>query len=67
MRFESEETAKEAFSKVGLTSSGTIVDDEGEEHERVDTFYGFWEEDSEEQKEANESPLAYLARRAFGE
>jgi len=42
MIFVSEESALKAFEKIGLRNGGTIVDDAGEVHEGIDTFYGFW-------------------------
>lgn len=41
MHFKSKASARAAFEKAGLTSIGYIVDDLGEMHEGVDTFYGF--------------------------
>jgi hypothetical protein len=42
MIFVSEESALKAFEKIGLRNGGIIVDDAGETHEGIDTFYGFW-------------------------
>jgi hypothetical protein len=41
MAFESEERLLAAFKKQGLTVYGKVTDDEGVEHEEIDTFYGF--------------------------
>lgn len=48
MHFESEESLKKAFNKVGLQSSATIIDDENTTHEGVDTFYGYWQDGQKE-------------------
>ena len=42
MIFVSEDSALRAFEKVGFRNGGTIVDDAGEMHEGIDSFYGFW-------------------------
>lgn len=49
MKFHNEESAQQAFSKAGLSSSATIVDDEGTVHEGVDTFYGCADNDQQDQ------------------
>lgn len=41
MLFNSEESAAVAFRRAGLSNSASIVDDVGEEHEGIDTFFGF--------------------------
>ena len=47
MLFGDEESISKAFQNAGLTSIGVIVDDAGQVHESVDTFYGFWEDANE--------------------
>lgn len=42
MYFSSEKSILEAFETLGLTSSGTIIDDKGTVHREIDTFYGYW-------------------------
>ena len=41
MYFKDLESANKAFAAAGLTNSATIKDDEGVEHNSIDTFYGF--------------------------
>ncbi len=41
LHFKNEASAREAFRKAGLTNSGIIVDDAGDRHDGLDTFYGF--------------------------
>jgi hypothetical protein len=41
LHFRDEASAKAAFAKAGLTNGGVIVDDAGDRHEGLDTFYGF--------------------------
>lgn len=41
LAFETEEACAAAFQKMGLTSSGDCVDDEGVQHSDIDTFYGW--------------------------
>jgi hypothetical protein len=62
MQFQSVEAAQQAFAAVGLTSSGVIVDDAGERHEGVDTFYGF----STSEDEQDGRSLGYLVDRLTG-
>lgn len=52
LEFASDEAAEKAVASVGLTSSGTIVDDNGDAHERLDTFYGIWRLEHDNVKEA---------------
>lgn len=42
MHFMDLGTLKRAWRKMGLTVWGTLVDDVGETHHNIDTFYGFW-------------------------
>lgn len=57
LKFESEANVIAAFSKAGLSSSVTIVDDAGVRHDGIDTFYGY---SASEQEESDRS-LGYLA------
>lgn len=41
LHFKDEASARAAFAKAGLTNGGVIVDDAGDRHEGLDTFYGF--------------------------
>lgn len=41
LRFTDKQSAVAAFRTAGLDSSATIVDDAGDVHQGVDTFYGF--------------------------
>ena len=41
MHFKSKENADAAFKALGLTCGGVIVDDLGECHQFIDTFYGY--------------------------
>ncbi len=41
MRFKSIASAEKAFKEAGLDLSATIIDDAGDKHEGIDTFYGF--------------------------
>jgi hypothetical protein len=41
LHFKDEASARAAFSKVGLANGGVIVDDAGDRHDGLDTFYGF--------------------------
>jgi hypothetical protein len=41
MAFTSVDSAARAFEAAGLTSNAVIVDDKGNAHEGIDTFYGF--------------------------
>ena len=54
MRFKDEESIIEAFTQAGLGNGISIVDDAGDIHTGIDTFYGFWQE-----KETSRS-LSYL-------
>lgn len=56
MQFESLESIQKAFEKAGFDVAATIVDDAGEVHEEVDTFYGY----AQTQKEAKDRSLGYL-------
>ena len=42
MYFISAGSINRAFKEMGLTVWGRCVDDIGEEHSGIDTFYGFW-------------------------
>jgi|WetSurMetagenome_2_1015567.scaffolds.fasta_scaffold452712_2 hypothetical protein len=57
MRFNSIESATEAFRKAGLGNGISIKDDAGVVHEGIDTFYGF----SEDEEEQGNRSLGYLA------
>jgi hypothetical protein len=61
MHFRSKESAIEAFTRHGMTSSVTVVDDTGARHERVDTFYGF-----RPTRETQPRSLNYLAKLITG-
>ena len=56
MQFESVESAAAAFQRAGLGNGVVITDDEGIQHEGLDTFYGF----STEQEEQESRSLGYL-------
>lgn len=56
MKFNSITSAEEAFKRVGLGNGMTIVDDAGEKHESIDTFYGF----STSEEEESSRSLGYL-------
>jgi len=57
MFFRNKESVIEAFTKVGMQNSATIVDDKGNIHEGIDTFYGF----SMDKEEQQDRGLKYLA------
>ena len=57
MFFRNKESATEAFAKVGLQNGAKIVDDKGNIHEGIDTFYGF----SMDKEEQHDRGLKYLA------
>lgn len=50
LRFESDERAEAALHAAGLRNGATIVDDAGETHRGLDTFYGMWFEMDVEEK-----------------
>lgn len=41
LHFKDKESALSTLSKIGLVNGGIIVDDAGERHTGLDTFYGF--------------------------
>jgi hypothetical protein len=47
LRFKDEASAIAAFKAAGLCNGAVIVDDAGDRHEGIDTFYGFWQEKAE--------------------
>lgn len=49
LRFFSRESANAAFARVGL-GHVTLIDDAGDRHDGIDTFYGFWEKDTQEKR-----------------
>lgn len=61
--FESDDSASRTFAKAGLTSNGTFVDDAGEMHESVDTFYGIHAIDNIPE---NAGTIGYLADKLIG-
>jgi hypothetical protein len=57
MKFNSLESANEAFIKAGLGNGMSITDDEGVVHKGIDTFYGF----CQKEEEVTNRDLKYLA------
>ena len=57
MFFRNKENVIEAFAKAGLQNGAKIVDDKGNIHEGIDTFYGF----SMDKEEQHDRGLKYLA------
>ena len=57
MMFKSKESVEKAFSTVGVTNGATIMDDAGDVHNSIDTFYGF----SVVEEEQKGKGLGYLA------
>ncbi len=47
MKFYSAESAAKAFEEQGMRNGGIIQDDAGETHNGIDTFYGFWTDETE--------------------
>lgn len=62
LTFDTIESANGALRDAGLNSCATIVDDAGETHVDVDTFYGFSLTEDEEEARG----LQFLAEQAFG-
>jgi len=62
MEFNSLQSAEEAFAKVGFGNGMSIVDDAGQEHGGVDTFYGF----STDEDEQSSRSLGYLVELISG-
>jgi len=58
LEFNDIQSAQEAFSGAGLTSTGKITDDAGVEHNNIDTFYGFTMSDDELQNRG----IGYLVK-----
>jgi hypothetical protein len=56
LSFNDENSLFDALDKVGLTTSGTITDDAGIVHKHIDTFYGF----SQDEKNQEERSLSFL-------
>lgn len=57
VQFQTEERLQEALAKMGLTSNGVLVDDAGQKHTGLDSFYGY----STDNEEARGRSLGYLA------